>query len=56
MFRKLICTGVAIATAAVAAPALAQSGQRYIEEIEVTSTSRRSEGLADINAAVSVLG
>ncbi|MGI9250565.1 MAG: TonB-dependent receptor [Pseudohongiellaceae bacterium] len=38
-----------------ATPALAQSGQEAVEEIVVISASRRSEGLADVNAAVSVL-
>ena len=56
MIRKLLVTAIATATAAYTLPALAQSGQQAIEEIQVTSTTRRSEGLADINAAVSVIG
>ena len=56
MIRKLLVTSIAATTAMAAFPALAQVGQQAIEEIEVTSTSRRSEGLADVNAAVSVLG
>lgn len=57
MIRKLLTTSIAAATALTAIPTLAQqTGQQAIEEIEVISTSRRSEGLADVNAAVSVLG
>lgn len=58
MIRKLLVTGVALGTATLANSALAQStaGASAIEEIEVISTSRRSEGLAGINAAVSVIG
>lgn len=56
MIRKLLVTSIAAATALTAMPALAQVGQQAIEEIQVTSTLRKSTGLADINAAVSVLG
>ena len=58
MIRKLLVTSIAMATAMAALPAAAQtnSGQAAIEEIEVTSTNRRSVGLADVNAAVSVIG
>ena len=57
MIRKLFFTGIAAATTALtAAPVAAQSGQQAIEEIQVISTSRRSEGLGDVNAAVSVIG
>ncbi len=56
MIRKLLFTAIAFSTAATAVPALAQSGRDAIQEIKVTSNSRRSEGLSDINAAVSVLG
>ncbi len=58
MIRKLLVTGIAASTAAITYPALAQStaGTQAIEEIEVISTTRRSEGLAGINAAVSVIG
>lgn len=55
MIRKLLVTSIAAATALAAAPALAQIGQQAIEEIQVTSTLRKSAGLADVNAAVSVL-
>ncbi len=56
MIRKLLFTSIAAATAFSAAPALAQNGQQVVEEVIVTSTNRRSEGLAEVNAAVSVLG
>ena len=56
MIRKLLFTGIAAATAFSAIPVLAQNGQQAIEEIQVTSNTRKSEGLADVNAAVSVLG
>jgi iron complex outermembrane receptor protein len=57
MIRKLLFTGIVAATTALtAAPVAAQSGQQAIEEIQVISTSRRSEGLGDVNAAVSVIG
>jgi iron complex outermembrane recepter protein len=58
MIRKLLTTSIAAATAMAALPALAQSrnGVESIEEIQVTSTMRRSTGLADVNAAVSVIG
>ncbi len=57
MIRKLLVSSIATATAMAAAPVLgqSQSGQQAIEEIEVFSTSRRSEGLADVNASVSVI-
>jgi iron complex outermembrane receptor protein len=58
MIRKLLVTSIAAGIAAASTGAVAQSsaGVQVIEEIEVTSTTRRSEGLADLNAAVSVLG
>ncbi len=58
MIRKLLVSSIAVSTAVAALPTMAQSiaGSEVINEIEVVSTSRRSEGLADINAAVSVLG
>lgn len=57
MIRKLLVTSIATATAMAAAPTLGQSqaGQQAIQEIEVFSTSRRSEGLTDVNAAVTVI-
>ncbi len=54
--HKTLVTSIALATAMTAFPALAQSGRSAIQEIQVISNSRRSEGLADINASVSVLG
>lgn len=56
--RKLLVSSIATATAMIAAPAIgqSQSGIQAIEEIEVFSTNRRTEGLADVNAAVSVIG
>ena len=56
MIRKLLVTSIAAATALAAMPALAQNGQQAIREIQVTSALRKSAGLADVNAAVSVLG
>ena len=56
MIRKLLVTSIAAATALSAVPALAQNGQQAIKEIQVTSTPRKSAGLADVNAAVSVPG
>jgi len=58
MRSKLLVSAIAVATATVAMPAMAQlgSGTEAVEEIQVISNSRRSEGLTDINAAVSVLG
>ena len=56
MIRKLLVTSIATATALAAVPTLAQNGQQAIEEIQVTSTLRKSAGLADVNAAVSVIG
>ena len=45
----------AIVATSISTSALAQNGLQTIEEITVTSNSRQSEGLAEINAAVSVL-
>ncbi len=58
MTHKLLATCIAAATAAVAIPTFAQSpnGEVAIEEIQVYSNSRRSEGLADLNASVAVIG
>jgi iron complex outermembrane receptor protein len=57
MIRKLLVSSIATGVAMTAYPALAQTaGTQVIEEIEVISTTRRSEGLAGLNAAVSVIG
>lgn len=58
MIRKLLVTSIAAGVAAASTGASAQStaGAQVIDEIEVISTTRRSEGLADLNAAVSVIG
>ena len=58
MIRKLLVTSIAAGIAAASTGASAQSGAgaQVIEEIEVISSTRRSEGLADLNAAVSVIG
>ena len=58
MIRKIVASSIAAVTTLGAMPVLAQStaGIEAIEEIEVISRSRRSEGLADLNAAVSVIG
>lgn len=55
MVRKLLVSSIAIATAVLAQSAGAQVGPRDIEEIVVTSTTRRAESLGDINASVAVL-
>ena len=54
MNRKMLFTAIACAASSFSIETLAQ--EQAIEEIEVISTSRRSEGLADVNAAVSVIG
>ncbi len=56
MVRKLLVSGVAAATALIFHTAGAQqSGAPAVEEIVVTSTTRRAESLGDINASVAVL-
>ena len=57
MSPKLLAAGIAIATALNAVPVLGQSlnGSQAIEEIQVTSTNRRSVGLADVNSSVSII-
>lgn len=55
MIRKLLVSSIAVATSITAQYGLAQVGQTEIEEIEVISTTRRAEGLGDINASVAVL-
>ena len=56
MLRKLLTTGIATGLSLIASSASAQLGAESIEEITVTSNSRKSEGLSDVNAAVSVIG
>lgn len=56
MLRTLLYTGIATSLTLIANSASAQQAADGIEEITVTSNSRKSEGLADINAAVSVIG
>lgn len=56
MLRTLMYTGIATSLALLASAASAQASFDGIEEITVTSNSRKSEGLADVNAAVSVIG
>lgn len=58
MRSKLLVSAIAFATAGFTVPVMAQvgAGSSAIEEIQVISNNRRSEGLTDINAAVSVLG
>ena len=56
MLRTLLYTGITTGLTLLANTALAQQSADGIEEITVTSNSRKSEGLADINAAVSVIG
>ena len=56
MLRTLLYAGIATGLTLLANTASAQQSADGIEEITVTSNSRKSEGLADINAAVSVIG
>jgi len=55
MVRKLLVSGIAAATALMAHSAGAQPGVETLDEIIVTSTTRRAESLGDINASVAVL-
>ncbi|MBT8145817.1 MAG: TonB-dependent receptor [Gammaproteobacteria bacterium] len=56
MVRNLLVGSIAAATAMLAHTAGAQQpGVRALEEIIVTSTTRRAESLGDINASVAVL-
>ena len=56
--NTILAAAIGAAIAAGISPAQAQvgAGVSAIEEIEVISNARRSQGLTDINAAVSVLG
>ncbi len=54
MKRKLLFTVIAWAASSYSVETFAQ--EQIVEEIQVISTSRRSEGLSDVNAAVSVIG
>lgn len=54
--RKLLFPATLAAAAAVPAHAQPPAGTQGIQEIQVVSASRRSEGLGDVNAAVSVIG
>lgn len=54
MNRRMLFTAIAWAAGAFSFEAMAQ--EQDIQEIEVISNSRRSEGLSDVNAAVSVIG
>lgn len=54
MNRKMLFTAIACAAGSFSIETLAQ--EQTIEEIQVISTSRRAEGLAEVNAAVSVIG
>ncbi len=54
MNRKLLLGAIALAAGSPLFESLAQ--EQAIEEIQVISNSRRSEGLTDVNAAVSVIG
>jgi outer membrane receptor protein involved in Fe transport len=56
MVRKLLVGSIAAATAMMSYTAGAQQpGAQAVEEIIVTSTTRRAESLGDINASVAVL-
>ena len=54
--KKLLVTAITLATAMTATHSFAQTGRDVIDEIQVISSSRRLEGLADVNASVAVLG
>lgn len=54
MNRRMLFTAIAWAAGTFSVDAMAQ--EQTIQEIEVISNSRRSEGLSDVNAAVSVIG
>ena len=58
MIRKILAVSITAATGVMASPTIAQTsaGASFIEEVQITSRSRRSEGLGDVNAAVSVIG
>ncbi len=58
MHRPLLFAAVVGAAGSFSLESRAQEtlGEASIEEIQVISTSRRSEGLSDVNAAVSVIG
>ncbi|MED5411942.1 MAG: TonB-dependent receptor [Pseudomonadota bacterium] len=58
MIRKILISTKIAAIVLAFTPSIgsSQSGQQAIEEIEVFANSRRSEGLTNVNAAVSVLG
>ena len=51
-YNFLFC---AIISVLISTSSFAQNGLQAIEEITITSNSRQSEGMADINAAVSVI-
>ena len=57
MIRKILISTKTAAIVLAFTPSIgsSQSGQQAIEEIEVFANSRRSEGLTNVNAAVSVL-
>ena len=57
MLRKSLVLVIASTVALTELPALAQqeSGQQAVEEIEVFANNRRTEGLTNVNAAVSVI-
>lgn len=56
MIHKLLVTAITVATALlIVTPTFAQNGRQAIEEIQVTSTIRKSAELTDVNAAVSVI-
>ncbi|MFM1895879.1 MAG: hypothetical protein RLZZ385_953 [Pseudomonadota bacterium] len=56
MQKKLLVSAIALATALAAQAGSAQVGRQAVEEIQVISTTRRLEGLADVNASVAVIG
>lgn len=55
MRKKILASAIAVATAMTAMQSQAQVGRAYIEEIQVISSSRRLEGLPDVNASVAVI-
>ena len=56
MQKKLLVSAIAMVTALSAQTGSAQVGRGAVEEIQVISSTRRLEGLSDVNASVAVIG
>jgi iron complex outermembrane recepter protein len=55
MRKKLLLTAIALASSLTVQQGFAQAGQNVVNEIQVISSTRRNEGLRDINASISVM-